>query len=390
MLVVRRSRGSLPLLFASAVGMCLHVALLAPAAVGQFIDDEPTTELRQRLFDELRLEAAEFEQRNILKKVVRLVKPTVVHIKADKRERGSFGQQRTVEEAGSGVIVEFGGQFFVLTNLHVIKDAALRNIAINLSDGRRLTPTRSWQHDASDIAVMAVAADGLISARLGDSELVEIGDFVVAVGSPFGLSHSVTYGIISAKGRRELRELQMGTESDIYQNFLQTDAAINPGNSGGPLINLRGEVIGINTAIVSNSGGNEGIGFTIPINMVMVVARQLVEQDGRVARAYMGVTLDSRFRPSDAIRLGLPRLVGAHVKDITPGSPAEAAKLQAGDVILRFNGVRVEDDSHLTNIVSLSQIGKEVPIVVFRDRQPLTIMVTVGDFLDYEARVRGN
>jgi serine protease Do len=159
---------------------------------------------------------------------------------------------------------------------------------------------------------------------------------------------------------------------------MQTDAAINPGNSGGPLVNLRGEVIGINTAIASNSGGNEGIGFAIPIDMFMTIARQLVES-GKVTRAFLGVNLNSKFGPSMATELGLSRPVGAHITSITPRSPAEAAKLQLGDVILEFNRTPVEDDAHLVNLVSLTELGKTVPLLIFRDRKPLTVTVEVGD-----------
>ncbi len=164
---------------------------------------------------------------------------------------------------------------------------------------------------------------------------------MLAVGSPFGLSHSVTFGIISAKGRRDLH---LGDAELRFQDFLQTDAAINPGNSGGPLCNLRGEIIGINTAIASNSGGNEGIGFSIPINMFMAVARQLIET-GKVARAFLGVSLDAKFGPAMAAEIGLPGPMGAGVTAVTPGSPAEAARLQPGDVILEIDGTRVEDDT---------------------------------------------
>src|SRR5438552_3112620 len=157
---------------------------------------------------------------------------------------------------------------------------------------------------ATDVAIMATTTEGLVPARLGDSSKLEIGDFVLAVGSPFGLSHSVTYGIISAKGRRDLR---LGDDGVQYQDFLQTDAAINPGNSGGPLLNLRGEVIGLNTAIASTSGANEGIGFAIPINMVMVIADQLIER-GMVVRAFIGVRFDSTFGPTEAAQLGMSRL----------------------------------------------------------------------------------
>ncbi len=215
---------------------------------------------------------------------------------------------------------------------------------------------------------------------LGDSDKVEIGDFVLAVGSPFGLSHSVTFGIISAKGRRDLR---LGEANVRFQDFLQTDAAINPGNSGGPLVNLRGEIIGINTAIASNSGGNEGIGFSIPVNMFMVVARQLIER-GKVSRAFLGVKLESKFGPAAAVEAGLPRLMGAKVTTLIKNSPAEAARLQVGDIILEFNRVPIEDDAHLINLVSLTPVGTTVPVVIFRDRRMLTIQVEVGDRSKFE------
>ncbi|MEX2560528.1 MAG: trypsin-like peptidase domain-containing protein, partial [Pirellulales bacterium] len=279
---------------------------------------------------------------------------------------------------GSGVVIEIKAKLYELTNRHVIKDAEPADIVISLADGRDLSPVRVWEDAETDVAVMSVSAPGLVAARLGNSDLVEIGDFVVAVGSPFGLSHSVTYGIISAKGRRDLA---LGDDVAL-QDFLQTDAAINPGNSGGPLINLRGEVIGMNTAIASNSGGNEGIGFSIPINMVAKVARQLIEQ-GRVVRAFLGVNLDPKFTPAAAVKIGLPGRRGARINSLRSGSPAEAARLQAGDVILRFNGVRVDNDTHLIYLVNLTEVGKEVPIVVYRDGQSLHLTVKVGNKSDF-------
>ena len=215
---------------------------------------------------------------------------------------------------------------------------------------------------------------------MGDSDKLEIGDFVLAVGSPFGLSHSVTYGIISAKGRRDLK---LGDGSVKYQNFLQTDAAINPGNSGGPLLNLRGEVIGINTAIASSSGGSEGIGFSIPINMVMNIATQLIER-GNVVRAYLGVRLDSRFDAARAAALGLPRPAGALVSTVTPNSPAATSDVREGDVILKVNDVHVEDDAHLVNLVSLSGVGESINLVVYRGGKTLAVKVQVGKRDDFE------
>ena len=240
-----------------------------------------TAESRRQQYEQISAEVDFLErQGNLLKRVVRFVRPTVVHIEAARVDNDRKGVD--VEEAGSGVIVEIRKQPYILTNRHVIKDSIPSRIKIKLADGRLVFPTKVWSDRGTDIAVMAVSAPQLVAANIGQSDKIEIGDFVVAVGSPFGLSHSVTYGIISAKGRRDL---QLGDDGVRFQDFLQTDAAINPGNSGGPLLNLRGEVIGLNTAIASSSGGNEGIGFTIPIDMAMSVAKQLIER-GAVVRAF--------------------------------------------------------------------------------------------------------
>jgi serine protease Do len=199
---------------------------------------------------------------------------------------------------------------------------------------------------------------------------MEIGDFVLAIGSPFGLSHSITFGIVSATNRWDFN-LGQGVE---IQDFIQTDAAINPGNSGGPLINLRGQVIGMNAAIASNSGGNEGIGFSIPINLVMVVAQQLVERS-LVTRAFLGVMLDGEFDSNTAVRVGLKRPHGARIKSVNAESPAAAANLRQGDVILHYNGARVASGSHLINLVQLTDIGSEVPVVIFRDGKAFKVTV---------------
>jgi serine protease Do len=372
-----------PRLLAVALFCCgLSVGAALVFAVGRVPDGEDPISVEQRgeLFQSLNQQVDALEsQFNVLKSVVRLVSPTVVHIKAEKPDHAARRSPRElVEEAGSGVLVEYKARMFVLTNRHVIKNAQLKDIEIRLSDGRDLRPLKVWGDADTDVALMSVSAPSLTPARLGDSSTVEIGDFVLAVGSPFGLSHSVTYGIISAKGRRDL---ELGDDVEL-QDFMQTDAAINPGNSGGPLINLRGEVIGINTAIASNSGGNEGIGFSIPINGVMHIVRQFVEH-GRVVRAFLGVSLDQRFTSVVAVKLGLKRRQGAHVTAVTPGGPAEAARLQRGDVILRFNGIRVENDTHLIYIVSLTEVGKEVPMEIFRNGQVLQINVKVGNKSDF-------
>ena len=327
---------------------------------------------RQELFAALSADVDTLErQTSALKRAIRYVKPSVVHIEAARVD----SERKNTEEAGSGTIIDIRGRVYVLTNRHVIKDSNPSRIKIKLADGRLLFPTKVWSDRGTDIAVMAVNAENLLPANIGDSDKLEMGDFVLAVGSPFGLSHSVTYGIISAKGRRDL---QLGDDSVRFQDFLQTDAAINPGNSGGPLLNLRGEVIGMNTAIASSSGGNEGIGFTIPINMAMSVARQLIER-GAVVRAFLGVQLDSKFTGEAAAKLGLPRMEGARVSGVTSGSPAELAQIHVGDVILQFEGQRIEDDGHLVNLVSTTPLEKEVSMTIFREGRSVAVRVKVGD-----------
>ena len=336
---------------------------------------EQQAELKRELASQARVLEA---QSAVLKIVAKLVGPAVVHIEADIPADASGAQPRShrSEEAGSGVIIQYKDANYVLTSRHVIRGTTPTAIKINLADGRRVYPTNVWEDAPSDIAVMAISAPDLVAASLGDSDQMQTGDFVLAMGSPFGLTHSVTFGIISAKGRRTLHLNAADTVE--YQDFLQTDASINPGNSGGPLVNLHGEVIGINTAIASMTGINEGIGFSIPSNMFMAISRQLIEK-GKVARAFLGVNLSSSFGPAMAAELGLPRLTGALITGVVQNSPAENAKFQAGDIILEFNRTPIEDSAHLVNLVSLTAIGKSVPVVVFRDRKPVNLSVEVGD-----------
>ena len=351
--------------------------LAGPSYAGELSDAQLTPQEREQAFAELDRDVAELEKRlGILKRVVRLVGPSVVHIEASRSERLTYGKRGRVEEAGSGILIAIGEKTFVLTNRHVIKNSTNEQIRIKVSDGRQLAPLAAWSDPGTDVAVMEVSASDLTAARIGNSDNVEIGDYVIAFGSPFGLSRSVTHGIVSAKGRRDL---ELGDDGVRFQNFLQTDAAINPGNSGGPLVSLRGELIGINTAIASSSGGNEGIGFTIPINVAMSVARQLVQNDGRVARAFLGVNLDARFGPTEAARIGLPVSRGARISGITEDSPAQQAELQVDDVVVQFNGVRVEDDTHLVNLVGLSEVGREVPVVIFRKGKLMRLNVRVAE-----------
>jgi len=316
-------------------------------------------------------------QLDIYKRVVKLVSPSVVHV--DAVPLPQYRYRRDAEEAGSAVLVRYRGKDYVLTNRHVIKHSSEKLISLELADGRQLNPSKIWSDQETDVAVLKIDADNLIPARIGDSSSVEIGDQVLAFGSPFNLQRSVTRGIISAKSRSNL---DLGDGEVLYQNFLQTDAAINPGNSGGPLVNLRGEVIGLNTAIASNSGGNEGIGFSIPINVAVQIMRQLVDT-GEVKRGFLGVKLDSQFDTAAARRVGLTRLTGARVTNVTVGSPAMKAGLQVNDIILRFDGMHIDNEEHLRNLVKRTEIGRRIPVVIFRDERLLTHEVDIVGWDDF-------
>jgi serine protease Do len=314
----------------------------------------------------------------IVKRVVKLVTPAVVHIEAKSTPHKGA---RQIEEAGSGVIVEFNGRQYILTNRHVIGSSTPDRIDIHLADGRVFRPSKvlsdngGAEDNGTDVAVMAVDAAGLPAARLGNSDALEIGDYVLAIGSPFGLSQSVTRGIVSAKGRHNLN---LGHRKRLLQDFIQTDAAINPGNSGGPLVNLRGEVVGLNTAIASASGGNEGVGFTVPINIAARVASALVEGKDP-PRGYLGVKLAREFTLERAQAAGLTQPTGSLIVQVNTQSPAERAQIRVNDVVIQYNGIRVEHDTHLINLVNLTNAGQEIDVVVLRDGKPVTLKVQIGD-----------
>ncbi len=334
---------------------------------------EPTNSVsRDTLYAQIAQEVDILErQQTLLRRVVRLVAPTVVHIEAIKEEpsseknTGRNREPKKIEEAGSGVLVSIRQSIVILTNRHVIHGAELQSIRVETSDGALLLPKKVLEDPSTDIAVIEIDQMPLPDARISDSRILEIGDFVFAVGSPFGLNHSVSYGIVSAKGRRNL---ELGSKAIVFQDFIQTDAAINPGNSGGPLMNMRGEVVGINTAIASNSGGNEGIGFAIPINIAMNVATQLVER-GEVQRSYLGVSVERAFNANVNNEAGAPPPKGAFVKVIKPNSPAAKAGLLYGDVILEFDGTQVDNDEHLVQLVGLTNQNDPVDVIVLRERQ---------------------
>ena len=336
---------------------------------------------RERRFRDLAKNVESLERKGaIIRQAAELALPSVVHIEADKRptaqQSQDYGFQEGVEgyieEAGSGVLVEIQGRCYVLTNRHVILNAELDGIRVQLANRRIIKPTDSWSDTSTDVAVLEIPCRDVVAARLGNSKRVGIGDFVLAFGSPFGLSHSLSYGIISATGRRDLI---LGEEKVRLQNFLQTDAAINPGNSGGPLLNLRGEVIGLNTAIASNSGANEGIGFAIPIHMAMVVANHLVK-DGEMTSAYLGVELESHYSSKDSEDLGLP-YGGTKVSSVALGSPADIADIRSGDVIMRFGDQKIEDDGHLVSLVGFTEIGTSIPVELFRGSELVKTKVRI-------------
>lgn len=310
----------------------------------------------------------------VMSKIAALTSPSVVHIRSN---HGNSSRGR-VEETGSGVVLSnpVTTETFIVTNRHVVAGAENSGIAIQLYDGRVIHPIRVLQDVASDVAVMKVNETDLLPLRWGNSDEVNIGDMVLAMGSPFGLSHSMTFGIISAKGRRSLR---LGAPSEVInQDFLQTDAAINPGNSGGPLIDLQGSVIGINTAIASNSGGNDGIGFSIPSNLVRRIVVDLLAE-GRVRRAYLGVKLDSDFDEETARRLQLSRVRGARVVEVYQGTPASAADLQIDDVVTQFEGIPVQDENHLINLVSLAPVDQRVRLKVMRSGREISVQVLLTE-----------
>jgi S1-C subfamily serine protease len=321
--------------------------------------------------------------------VARRVGPAVVAVEAVKPPLPSVGTSakpnKPVEESGSGVLVTLDGQrgAFVITNNHVVGGARPDQITCHLADGRVMRPGQMWTDPESDVAVLRLDAEGLPTAVLGDSDRVRVGQWVLAVGSPFGLNQSVTHGIVSARERG-----QVSLNSTIrIKDFLQTDAAINPGSSGGPLVNLDGEVVGINTAIASQSGSNSGVAFSIPVNLVKRVSRQLLER-GSVSRGYLGVQLAAAMEPGDALKLGLERVQGALVERVYPDTPAAAAGLRANDVVLQIDGLTVRNENHLINAVSAMPAGQRVRLQVWRDRRAQTVEAEVGDWARAQGRLR--
>ena len=285
-------------------------------------------------------------------------------------------RERRISGLGSGVIVD-ANDGYIVTNSHVIDKA--EDIVVTLEDGQRFNAKVIGKDPGADIAVIQIDAERLTEIALGDSDNLRQGDFVVAIGNPFGLGQTVTSGIVSALGRSGL-----GIES--YEDFIQTDASINPGNSGGALVNLRGELISINTAIYGSGGGNIGIGFAIPVNMARQIISQLVEH-GEVRRGRLGFVVQD-LTPELAEAFGVARKKGVVVARVEAKSPAQQAGIKVGDVITAVNGREVDNSAQVRNEIGLLRVGSEVEIEVLRDGKTRSLTASVGRHTTYT--VSGN
>jgi Do/DeqQ family serine protease len=279
--------------------------------------------------------------------------------------QGQGYEDRETQAAGSGVIVD-AAQGYVLTNAHVVENET--SITVTTKDNHKYSAKLVGRDADTDVAVLKIEAGHLTAVPLGDSDKLQVGDFVVAIGNPFGLGQTVTSGIVSALGRSGL-----GIEG--YEDFIQTDASVNPGNSGGALVDLHGNLVGINTAILAPGGGNVGIGFAVPISMARRVMDQLI-QYGEVKRGRVGVEIQD-LTPDLAQAMNTTRISGAVIARVEPGSAADHAGLKSGDLIVSANGVAVRDGAQLRNTIGLSRIGDEVKLVVDRGGSERTIAVKV-------------
>ena len=282
-------------------------------------------------------------------------------------------RERQFQSAGSGVIVD-AKNGYIITNYHVVENAT--EITITLLDNRTFSAKVIGSDEGADVAVLQAKQPNLIAMALGDSTRLEVGDYVVAIGNPFGLQHTVTAGIVSALGRT-------GINPDGYEDFIQTDASINPGNSGGALVNLRGELVGINSAILSRTGGNIGIGFAIPVNMVKGVMDQLIKY-GQVKRGVLGVNIYN-VTPDIAKEFGLTQTSGALVAGVVQGSAAERAGVKTRDLITSINGVTMKDATELRNTIGMLRIGDKVEIGLLRDGKPLKVTALIAERGDVDA-----
>jgi serine protease Do len=293
-------------------------------------------------------------------------------------------QERRTLGQGSGFVFAsrdglLADKTYILTNNHVVDGA--ERIRVRLQDGREFDAEITGRDPQSDVAVIEIPTGGVPPLKLADSAKLEIGEWVMAIGNPFGLRHTVTVGVVSAKGRTTLG-------INDYEDFIQTDAAINPGNSGGPLVNLDGEVAGMNTAIFSRSGGYMGVGFAIPSNLVGAVANQLIET-GKVTRGYLGIVIQ-QLTQDLAESFGLDQLQGVLIAQVAAGSPAAAAGLRQGDLILSYQGEAVRNVGAFRNRVALTPPGSQAQITVLRDGRRLTLTATIGTLTEDKLAAMGS
>jgi serine protease Do len=276
-------------------------------------------------------------------------------------------RERREQSLGSGVIASQEG--YILTNNHVVQGAD--EIKVALPDGRTVLDAKIVGTDPpTDVAVIKVEGQKLLAVNLGNSDQLEVGDVVLAIGDPFGVGQTVTMGIVSAKDRS-------GVGIVDYEDFIQTDASINPGNSGGALVDIDGRMVGINTAILSRTGGNQGIGFAVPVNLARYVMERII-LEGKVRRGYLGVKVQA-LTPELAKQLNLSGQTGALVGEVTPNSPAEKAGLKPGDVVIEFDGKAVSDSRHLRLMVAEKAPGSKVSVKVLRDGKQHTFTVELGE-----------
>jgi serine protease Do len=285
-------------------------------------------------------------------------------------------QQQPQRSLGSGFVIDPAG--YILTNNHVVENA--EEIVVRLDNEQEHKATLVGKDPKTDLALLKIeGVSGLTAVPLGDSDTLRVGEWVMAIGNPFGLDHSVTSGIVSAKGRF------IGAGN--YDDYIQTDAAINPGNSGGPLLNLRGEVVGINSAIFSRTGGNIGIGFAIPVNLAKELVPQLRDK-GKVTRGWLGVLIQ-KVTPEIAESLGLEQARGALVADVVASGPAAAAGVKVGDVIIEFDGHPVNESNELPMLVARTPLEKQVSLKILRDKAPVDLSVTIAELQDEDVQVTG-
>ena len=350
----------------------IAITTLAPITIAQ-PDTDPT------IREELRYARG---LSNAFAHAAKKVEPAVVHITSKARvqsiRRDAFGrrflgpEQLRPSGLGSGFIADESG--IILTNYHVIKDADA--LVVRLHDGREFEPTVIGTDPQRDLAVLKIDAENLTAAQLADSQNLAVGEWVLAIGSPFGFDNTVTAGIISATGRRGIGLVSERYKD--YEDYIQTDAAINPGNSGGPLINLEGKVVGINSAIASKTGGSVGIGFAIPSNLARTIMNSLVE-DGRVGRGWLGITMQNLTKEL-ARSFNLPDTqTGVVIADVLPDSPAQKAGLQPGDIITNIATRQIQSPNSLVTAIETTPPDTTLLFHIFRDGHPSTISVVIGN-----------